>query len=194
MAVEQFSSPDGTVTVTVNDEGGKPTYQVSLNGVTVLEPSPLGLKANFADLTQGLKLTACQVTTFTDSYDLKTIKQRHVSYEATQAVCQFEGVCQFQGVGPLEGIGQFSGVLKGFFGGVLNGFFSGILGNGLDRVRERNFVGVLGVLGEVGSNAQSPGGFHPHGLGRDASRNGQRNQYVAPKLCHNLQIYNLSRN
>ena len=90
MAVEQFSSPDGTVTVTVNDEGGKPTYQVSLNGVTLLEPSPLGLKANFADLTQGLKLTACQVTTFTDSYDLKTIKQRHVSYEATQAVCQFE--------------------------------------------------------------------------------------------------------
>jgi len=87
---KKFQSPDGQITVLVNDEVGKPTYSVSLNGTPVLLASPLGIKANFADLTQDLKLIACDVTTFSDSYDLKTIKQSHVDYKATQAICQFE--------------------------------------------------------------------------------------------------------
>ena len=89
---KKFQSPDGQITVLVNDEAGKPTYSVSLAGQPVLLASPLGVKANFADLTQGLKLTACDVTSVSDSYDLKTIKQSRVDYKATQAVCQFEQV------------------------------------------------------------------------------------------------------
>ena len=89
-AAEEFKSPDGNIVVTVDNANGKPTYQVSLGGMTVLQSSPLGLKTNMEDLTHGLTMKACKVDNVTDAYDLMTIKQRHVSYEATEAVCQFE--------------------------------------------------------------------------------------------------------
>lgn len=60
---KRIDSPDGTMTVTVSDEGGKPQYTVSLNGRQVILPSPLGLKMNFDDLTQGLTLKTCDVQT-----------------------------------------------------------------------------------------------------------------------------------
>ena len=85
-----FQSPDGTMAVTVNDEGGHPTYQVTLNGITFIERSPLGVKMNFDNLSEGLTLKDCKVSTIKDDYSLQTIKQSHVSYEATEAVCQFE--------------------------------------------------------------------------------------------------------
>ena len=85
-----FQSPDGRMSVTVNDEGGVPAYQVVLDGTTFIERSPLGVKMNFGDLSQGLTLKDCQISTVKDEYSLKTIKQSHVSYEATEAVCQFE--------------------------------------------------------------------------------------------------------
>ena len=91
-ASQQITSPDGKVIVEVDDRDGRPTYQVSLDGVTVIERSPLGLKANFEDLTQGLTLKDCEVRTFSDEYWLKTWKQSHVKYDATEAVCHFEKV------------------------------------------------------------------------------------------------------
>jgi len=87
---KQFNSPDGKVAVTVNDNGGRPTYQVSYEGQPFLLPSPLGLTLNFDDLTQGLALNSCDVTTVTDQYTVNTIKQRHVDYEATEAICHFQ--------------------------------------------------------------------------------------------------------
>ncbi len=87
---KRFNSPDGKIEVTVNDEGGKPTYQVSLGGIEFLRRSPLGLTANIGDLTQGLTMKSCDVKTVSDEYSLKTTKQSHIQYEATEAVCQFE--------------------------------------------------------------------------------------------------------
>jgi len=87
---KRFDSPDGKMTVIVNDEGGKPTYQVVRGGVTFLERSPLGVNTNVADLTTGLTMKECEVRTVNDEYTLKTTKQSHVKYEATEAVCQFE--------------------------------------------------------------------------------------------------------
>lgn len=89
-AEKQFASPDGNVIVTVSDEGGKPVYQVSLGGKVFLNPSALGLYTNIGDLTTGLTMTDCQVGRVSDTYSLKTIKQSQVTYEATEAVCQFE--------------------------------------------------------------------------------------------------------
>ena len=86
---KQFNSPDLNISVTVNDEGGKPTYAVKLQGTTMLERSPLGVKANYADLTQQLTMKSCDVKRVADQYDLKTTKQSHIQYEATEAVCQF---------------------------------------------------------------------------------------------------------
>ena len=89
-AEKQLASPDGSVVVTVSDDNGNPTYQVALDGTVFIDRSPLGLKTNFDDLTSGVTMTACDVRTVTDAYQLKTIKQSHVSYEATEGVCQFE--------------------------------------------------------------------------------------------------------
>ena len=87
---KRIDSPDGLLQVVVSDEGGKPTYQVSRGGVVFLEKSPLGLHMNFEDLTQGLLLKDCKTDKVCDDYSLPTIKQRHVNYQATEAVCQFE--------------------------------------------------------------------------------------------------------
>ena len=83
-------SPDGQMTVTISDEGGKPVYQIRRGSVAFLENSPLGVKLNFEDLTEGLKMTACDIRTVKDEYTLKTTKQSHIQYEATEAVCQFQ--------------------------------------------------------------------------------------------------------
>ena len=86
----RLESPDGKMVVTVSDEGGCPTYLVSRSNVTFLERSPLGLKTNIGDMTQGLVLKGCDVKTVTDTYQLKTTKQSTVNYEATEGVCHFE--------------------------------------------------------------------------------------------------------
>ncbi len=85
-----IQSPQGNIVVQVSDENGSPAYKVQLNGVEFLKSSPLGVKLNCADLTKGLSLTDCQVKTVSDEYDLKTIKQSHVVYNATEAVCSFD--------------------------------------------------------------------------------------------------------
>ena len=87
---KHLNSPDGKIDVVINDNGGKVTYQIALEGVIVLNASPLGLKLNFDDLTEGLNMKACEEKRITDDYTLNTIKQRHVVYEATEAVYQFE--------------------------------------------------------------------------------------------------------
>ena len=84
-----IQSPDGKMTVTVSDEGGHPTYQVTLNGTVFIERSPLGVKMNFGNLTQGLSLKDCQDSKVIDEYTLETIKQRHVVCQATKVICQF---------------------------------------------------------------------------------------------------------
>lgn len=87
---ERFSSPDGKLCVTLTDADGRPAYQVDLDGVRVLDASPLGVVLNFEDLTRDLTLGTCEVRRVTDDYTLNTIKQRYVSYEATEAVCPFQ--------------------------------------------------------------------------------------------------------
>ena len=52
-AEQRFTSPDGTMVVVVDDEGGRPGYTVSLNGKTFLTRSPLGVTTNMDDLTRG---------------------------------------------------------------------------------------------------------------------------------------------
>ena len=89
-AAEKITSPDGNLTVVVDNENGTPTYQISVGDVVFLEKSPLGLKLNFEDLTQGLTLKECKITPLSETYSLKTIKQSNVTYNANVAVCQFE--------------------------------------------------------------------------------------------------------
>ena len=87
---QDIISPDGRMTVTVTAEGGCPKYEVKMDGQVFIQPSPLGLKMNFDDLTQGLTMTACDVSKYEDEYCLKTTKQSHVKVLATEGVCHFD--------------------------------------------------------------------------------------------------------
>jgi len=89
-AAERLTSPKGDIVVVVDVQNGKPTYEVSLGGVQFLKPSPLGLVTNIGDFTEGLTLTGCDSKIQHDEYSLKTTKQSHISYDATEAVCRFE--------------------------------------------------------------------------------------------------------
>ena len=83
-----FAGPDGRVQVTVSDEGGRPSYSVKYDGVTFLEPSPLGLVTNIGDYSQGVSLgEEMKLGRVDETYSLATIKQSTVHYEATEAVC-----------------------------------------------------------------------------------------------------------
>ena len=87
---QEIASPDGKMIVTVTVSDGCPKYEVKLDGEVFIQPSPLGLKMNFDDLTQGLTLKSCDVSKYEDEYCLKTTKQSHVKVVATEGVCRFE--------------------------------------------------------------------------------------------------------
>ena len=86
---QRVASPDGKLVVTINDEGGNPTYTVSYEGQIVLTPSALGLQTNIGDFTQNLSLKSCDSKTIKDHYTVRNIKQQTVDYEAAEAVCHF---------------------------------------------------------------------------------------------------------
>ena len=77
-------SPDGKLMLTINNEGGRPSYTVSYDGVEVLSPSALGLTADYGDFTQGMKLVKVTEKRIQVSYDMTRTKRAHVSYGANQ--------------------------------------------------------------------------------------------------------------
>jgi len=87
-----FNSPDGKMVVTVSDEGGKPSYCVSYNGVEFIQDSPLGLKTNIGDFTQGMNLKDGDVIVkqIDEDYTVPTIKQRRANYLANEVTYTFE--------------------------------------------------------------------------------------------------------
>ena len=86
---ERVAGPDGRLVVTVSDEGGKPTYSVTYDGVAFVAPSPLGLKADIGDFTAGLALTGFAREAVADDYSVPTIKASTVHYRANRGVFSF---------------------------------------------------------------------------------------------------------
>ena len=87
-----LTSPSGQVVVTLNDEGGKLSYNVRYQGAQILEDSPLGIVTDRLDLTKGLTIeNATDPQTVERAYELRTIKQRHVSVAYRQAMLTVAG-------------------------------------------------------------------------------------------------------
>ncbi len=87
---ERAAGPDGRLVVAVSDEGGMPTYSVWYDGVPFLLRSPLGLKTDIGDFTQGVRLAGwLHEGPVTDDYSIPTIKKSSVHYEANRAVFSF---------------------------------------------------------------------------------------------------------
>ena len=88
------ASPNGKLVVTINDEGGRLTYAVSLDGCPMLLPSPLGLRADFGDMTSGLRITATSAETIDKEYQMRQVKQSHFHFTATQLNVDVENAKQ----------------------------------------------------------------------------------------------------
>ena len=86
---ESVSGPDGRLTVTVSDTGGVPTYQISYDGVPFLAPSPLGLRTDIGDFTEGMELEISALEPVEDTYFVPTIKTSEVHYKANRGVFTF---------------------------------------------------------------------------------------------------------
>lgn len=87
---KQIASPDGKLLLTVADNGGRPSYSVSYNGTVFLKSSPLGLITNVGDFSAQMSLDKnVQINQIDETYELPSIKQSKVHYEATEAVCSF---------------------------------------------------------------------------------------------------------
>ena len=87
---KKISSPDGKLSVTVTDDKGIPSYAVGYRGNNFIELSPLGLNTNIGDFTQQMILSSVSpVTAIDEQYELSTIKQKQVYYQANKGVFTF---------------------------------------------------------------------------------------------------------
>jgi hypothetical protein len=89
-ADKHIFSPDGKLVVTVSAENGAAVYSVNYNGKVFLNKSPLGVKFNDADFTQGLTFLENVKSRLVDeSYELANIKQKKVHYVANEGIVSF---------------------------------------------------------------------------------------------------------
>ena len=77
-------SPDGRLAVAVDVSGGCPTYSVSYDGLTMLEPSALGLVTDRADFTRGMTITGHEAGKIDTVYTMRGTKASEVHYRANE--------------------------------------------------------------------------------------------------------------
>ena len=88
-AGQQITSPDGKIKVDLSVNAGRPVYQVSYEGRSVIGESVLGLVTNMGDFSRDMQLKKVDVHMVKDSYSLRNIKQSHVDYVAQEATVQY---------------------------------------------------------------------------------------------------------
>jgi len=86
---QTVNSPDGQLSLSV-ETGTEMTYTVSYKGQPVLKPSPVGIVANYADLSKDLKLVEASIDTVHNSYDMTRTKAAHSDYVATRLRCKMQ--------------------------------------------------------------------------------------------------------
>ncbi|MDE7376920.1 MAG: glycoside hydrolase family 97 protein [Muribaculaceae bacterium] len=87
---ETVTSPNGKLVIDVTCEGGKPAYTADYWGVNFLQSSPLGLKTNLGDYTQGLELLKVSDSKpISGEYSLPNIKNSHVEWTANTRTFTF---------------------------------------------------------------------------------------------------------
>ena len=86
-----LSSPDRRLTVIVSDSGGHASYRILYDGITFLDPSPLGFITDAGDFTRDLRLgKATGVQVIDETYSLKNIKKSQVRHLAHTVDIPFE--------------------------------------------------------------------------------------------------------
>lgn len=89
-AERKITSPDGRLVVVVSDNDGKATYSVTYDNELFVATSPLGMKTNIGDFTDGLSMGEdFKVSVVESEYSLPNIKKSIVKYRAGKAVVPF---------------------------------------------------------------------------------------------------------
>lgn len=88
----EIKSPNGAMVVnTTVNAAGTPHYSVTLNGTQVVENSPLGIVADFTDLSKDLSEKKVSIKNVNRSYDQDKIKKSHIDVNATNAIVEYTG-------------------------------------------------------------------------------------------------------
>lgn len=90
VCADEVKSPDGKMLVQVYQDGGHPTYSVTYDGKAVILPSPLGLRADLGDLTQGFTQKGVRRSSKDERYTLSRSKTSAAHYEANLMEVDFE--------------------------------------------------------------------------------------------------------
>ena len=85
-AQSPVSGPDGRLKVSVSSDA---RYSVEYDGITVLEPSSLGLNTNIGDYSS-LKFAGESFSKIDQTYSVPTIKTSKVNYKANVGVYTFQ--------------------------------------------------------------------------------------------------------
>jgi len=89
--VAKLESPDKSIVLTVFlSDSGEIQYNLKKSGVSVIEPSALGLMMKGSDFTQRMKLVKITAPErIEDSYQMKNAKKSNIHYHANQLVLSF---------------------------------------------------------------------------------------------------------
>ncbi|MDR6513485.1 glycoside hydrolase family 97 protein [Chryseobacterium camelliae] len=93
--VAEVSSPDGKLKLNVFSEDGKALYNVTFQGKTMLEKSPLGLVTNESDFSKNLKFTDSKKDPVSKTYTNEKIKKLEVNYKANALTVNFSNADQY---------------------------------------------------------------------------------------------------
>ncbi|WEK70330.1 MAG: glycoside hydrolase family 97 catalytic domain-containing protein [Candidatus Chryseobacterium colombiense] len=94
--VAEISSPDGKLKLNIFSENGKALYNVSFQGKTMLEKSPLGLVSNESDFSKNLKFIDSKKDKVSKNYTNEKIKKSQVSYTANTLIVNFTNADNFK--------------------------------------------------------------------------------------------------
>ena len=81
----QVQSPDGRLTVEIACDNGMPTYSISYDGQTLVEPSRLGLTTSIGNYAERMRLCGVEETLVERHYDMTHTKAGQSDFRARQA-------------------------------------------------------------------------------------------------------------
>lgn len=85
-----LTSPDGQLTLKLEEQQNQIVYSVTYGKQVFLEPSQLGLNTNLGDLSQSLKYKSHTTASIKESYKLHNAKASEINYTANTLKVQFE--------------------------------------------------------------------------------------------------------
>ncbi|MDT0646041.1 glycoside hydrolase family 97 catalytic domain-containing protein [Zunongwangia sp. F260] len=84
-----INSPNEALKLEVYLESGKPVYSVLYNNEVVLEKSPLGLKTNITDYSEGVSFKSSETNLVEKTYKSSKLKQSEINYKAEELITTF---------------------------------------------------------------------------------------------------------